>query len=576
MSRRLINKNRERVAQEEGTCFHSWNEGRYRVALIYPNTYSQGMSNLGFQTVYHLINKRHDCLCERFFYPDKTDLKEYKRTAAPFLSMESERPLKDFDLIALSLSFENDYLNLPVIFELGLVPLFAAERNEKHPLVLLGGVCAFINPEPLADIVDVVAVGEAEPILPTLINTLVQGAQNRQDLLKDLSSAPGIYIPGYYTPEYDKSGLFCGYRHENHVPAKVKRVFAEDLDQTISRNFIVTSESGFKDMALTEVSRGCSRKCRFCAAGYIYLPFRERSLDNLMSQVEIGMSRQERIGLVAAAVADYSEIERLQAGIIAKNGKISMSSIRLDALTALEVSHLKQADHRTVAIAPEAGSQRLRDAVNKGISEEQILHAVGLLAEGGIKNIKLYFIIGFPLEEWEDVEAIISLVTHIGRIWRSAGQKAGSVGQITLSINPFIPKPFTPFQWAAMDMEKSLKKKYRYLQGAVSQLPNTRMISESIKMSRLQTFLSRGDRRIGQLLSELSAGTNLKQLCNKHDIDLESYVTAEQDEYHCFPWEVIDQGVTREYLWQEYMNARKGITTPPCAPDCRRCGVCGE
>lgn len=576
MSCRPINKIRERIAQESGTCLHSWNEGRYRVALIYPNTYSQGMSNLGFQSVYHLINERTDCLCERFFYPDKPDLKEYARTGAPFLSMESERPLKDFDLIALSVSFENDYLNLPLIFELGAIPFYAAERNERHPLVLFGGVCAFINPEPLADIADLIAVGEAEPILPTLLKILVQGAPDRQDLLAESASAPGIYVPRYYSPEYDKTGLFCGYRHDDHVPAKVKRIFAEDLDQTSSRNFIVSPESGFKGMALTEVSRGCTRKCRFCAAGFIYLPFRERSLDNLMGQIDIGLTRQNRVGLVAAAVADYSEIERLQAGIIAKNGKISMSSLRLDALTAQEVMNLKLADHRTVAIAPEAGSQKLRDAINKGITEEQILHAVGLLAEGGIKNIKLYFVIGFPLEVWADIEAIVALVERIAGIWRSAGRKSGSVGQITLSINPFIPKPFTPFQWAAMDPEKNLKAKYRYLQAAVSQLPNTRMISESIKMSRLQTFLSRGDRRVGQLLPELSAGKNLKQLCKKNHMDLESYVTAEWDEDRCFPWEFIDQGITREYLWHEYMNAQKGVTTPPCTPDCRRCGVCGE
>ncbi|MCW9048948.1 MAG: radical SAM protein [Deltaproteobacteria bacterium] len=576
MATKPVEKNRIRRAQEQGTVFHSWNEDRFRIALVYPNTYSQGMSNLGFQTVYHLINKRDDCHCERFFLPDKEDIAEHKRTGTPLLSIESERQFKEFDLIALSVSFENDYLNLPLIFELSAIPFFSIERKNLYPLVLLGGVCAFINPEPLADIVDLVAVGEAEPILPPLLDALIQSAASRTDLLARLLELPGVYVPQFYTPDYSDSGQFVGLNHELSVPARILRLYAPDLDTAPSRSFIQTEDTEFGNMALTEVSRGCSRGCRFCAAGYVYLPPRQRSLDNLLEQVDVGLNQRDRIGLVAAAVADYSQIDELQQGILARNGKISMSSLRLDALTVSEVENLKKADHKTVSIAPEAGSQRLRDYINKGISEEQILSATQLLAAGGIKNIKLYFIIGFPDEREEDIAAILDLVTKISALWRDAGRQQGSLGTITLSVNPFIPKPFTPLQWTGMAGEKSLKQKYRRLQSAIAQIPNTRMINESIRFARLQTFLSRGDRRIGQLLPQLAEGKNLKHLCREVGLDLEYFVTAERDEHELFPWEVIDQGVDRDYLWREYQKAQQGEATVPCAPGCRRCGVCGE
>ncbi len=558
---------------ETGVVQHSWNEGRYRIALIYPNTYHHGMSNLGFQTVYHLLNQRDDCLCERFFLPERD-----KKTQlfAPLISVESGRQLKDFELIAFSISFENDYLNLPIIFELANIPLFAAQRDDSFPLVLFGGVCAFINPEPLADIVDLVAVGEAEPILPGLLKTLLQTNQPRNAVLKNLAQQPGIYVPCFYTPEYSESGEQQVVNAEDGAPQQVQRQFLADLDTSPSRSFIQTEATEFGQMALTEVSRGCSRGCRFCAAGFVYLPPRERSLDNLLDQVDSGLCERQRIGLVAAAVADYSKIQELQQGILDRDGQLSMSSIRLDALTPDEVALLNQAGHRTVAIAPEAGSQRLRNFINKGISEEQILDSVHMLADGGIRNLKLYFIIGFPEEEQSDIDAIVALTEKISVIWRESGRKRQQMGNLILSVNPFIPKPFTPFQWAGMEGEKSLKKKVRFLQSAVSRIPNCRMNSESLRGAVLQTFLSRGDRRIGAVLPVLAAGGNLKQLCRKANLSLDFYVYRPRDKDEFFPWEIIDQGVTRDYLWNEYQLACREKTTLPCFPGCRRCGVCND
>ena len=562
-----------RLQEETGTVFHSWNEKRLKIALVYPNTYHQGMSNLGFQTVYHLLNQSADCLCERFFLPDKDDL---KRSDCPLLSIESGHTLTDFDLVALSISFENDYLNLPIIFNLAGIPFLAADRDQSWPLILFGGVCAFINPEPLSDIVDVVAIGEAEPILPELLDLLVQKNQSREDCLQKMAQLPGIYVPRFYTPVYAQTGEVTQFIIEKGAPEKVARQFLHDLDRSPSRSFIQTAATEFGNMALTEVSRGCSRGCRFCAAGFVYLPPRERSLENLVEQVEVGLCQRDRIGLVAAAVSDHSAIQELQTEILEKKGQISMSSLRLDALTTEEVEIIYRAGHKSVAIAPEAGSQRLRDYINKGISEEQILTSVKILADGGIKNLKLYFIIGFPDEEQSDIDAIIALTEKISLLWREAGRKRGQLGQLTLSVNPFIPKPFTPFQWVGMEKTNSLKKKIRVLQAAISHIPNTRINNESIRNATLQTFLSRADRRIGSLLPELAEGGNIKQLCKKSGLSLDFYVTRQRQADEIFPWDVIDQGVKKSYLWHEYQQAQQQKSTSPCAPGCRRCGVCGE
>ena len=576
MVRRKYHPVQSKLSQETGGFIHSWNEERYRIALIYPNSYHQGMSNLGFLTVYQLLNLRDDCLCERFFLPEKSQPDRNSRYSAPLVSLESGHSLLDFDLIAFSISFENDYLNVPLFLDLAGIPFLATERDSSWPLVLFGGVCAFINPEPLADIVDLIAVGEAEPILDGLLDILLHQSEDREAVLCDLAQLPGIYVPKFYSPVYAESGEITGFNRQNGVPAQVSRQFLADLDQSASRSFIQTEETEFGHMALTEVSRGCSRGCRFCAAGFVYLPPRERSLDNLLEQVDLGLCQRDRIGLVAAAVSDYTNIQDLQQGILDRNGQISMSSLRLDALTVTEVDKLYRAGHKSVAIAPEAGSQRLRDSINKGISEEQILTSVKILAAGGIKNLKLYFIIGFPGEQQSDIDAIIALTEDISTIWRDAGRNRGQMGNLTLSVNPFIPKPFTPFQWAGMEPEKRLKKKLRFLQASISRIPNTRMNHESIRTAILQTFLSRGDRRIGALLPLLAAGANLKQLCRKGELPLDFYVSRERggDEY--FPWEIIDQGVNRSYLWQEYQRGRQERTTPPCVPACRRCGVCND
>lgn len=575
MSRKLIDKARHRLQAETGCRPNPWG-GRLSVALVYPNTYHQAMSNLGFLSVYHLFNSRDDTLCERFFLPDPEDLAEHEKTGYPLFSLESGRFLADFDVIAFSVSFENDYLNLPTIFALGRVPLFAAERGNRAPLVLCGGVCAFLNPEPMAEIMDVFAVGEGEVLLPPFVETLKGGEKlARPTLLRRLAALPGFYVPSLYAVDYRSDGTVEGYRPAEGAPARVARQWLPELDRFETRNFILTEETEFGDMALTEISRGCSRGCRFCAAGYIYLPPRERSLEQLTSQVEAGLCQRQKVGLVGAAVSDYSEIEALQQEILARSGRVSVASLRIDSLTEAEVAALKSSGHRTVSLAPEAGSQRLRDLINKGLDEAQILAAVHRLAAGGIPNLKLYFLIGLPTETDADTAELLGLAAKIREVWLAEGRKAGRLGHITLSVNPFIPKPFTPLQWAPMDGEKSLEKKMRAIRSGVARLANTEVIFEPLRGAVLQAFLARGDRRVGRLLSALAAGSRLKAACREAGLDPVFYVTRERGEAEVFPWEILDNGVRRDYLWQEYQRGLEGKFTPRCAPGCRRCGVCG-
>jgi radical SAM superfamily enzyme YgiQ (UPF0313 family) len=575
MSRKLLEKARRRLAAEEG-CRANPPGGRLSVALVYPNTYRQAMSNLGFLTVYHLLNSRDDTRCERFFLPDPEDLVEHRRTGYPLFSLETGTFLADFDLVAFSVSFENDYLNLPILFELARLPLFAADRDERAPLLLCGGVCAFLNPEPLAEIFDAFAVGEAEVLLDPLIGALQASAgAGRVELLRRLAQLPGLYVPSLYDVDYHADRTVAACRPREGAPARVRRQWLAELDASPSRSFVETPEAEFGDMHLTEVSRGCSRGCRFCAAGYLYLPPRERSLENLLGQLEEGLCRRGKVGLVGAAVSDHSAFAELEGAILERGAAVSVSSLRLDALGEAEVAALAASGHRTAAIAPEAGSQRLRDLINKGLDEGQILRSVTLLAEGGIPNLKLYFLIGLPTETGADIEELLALTARIREIWLAAGRKAGRLGTVTLSVNPFIPKPATPLQWAAMAGERELERTMRRLRSAVARMPNTAVAFEPLREALLQGLLARGDRRLGRLLPPLAAGKGLKGACREGGLDPAFYLTRERGEEEIFPWEVLDSGVARGYLWQEYRRALAGEATPRCTPGCRRCGVCG-
>lgn len=576
MSRKLLDKARRRLAAEKGGVIHPWG-GRLSVALIYPNRYSHAMSNLGFLTVHHLLNQREDTLCERFFLPDPEDITEHEKTGYPLFSLESGRPLADFDLIAVSLSFENDALNLPLLLKLGRIPLWGGERGEDDPLLLCGGVCAFLNPEPFAEIFDLFAVGEAEVLLDPLFALLHEKEKTpRPQLLQRLAAAPGIYVPSLYDISYNEDGTIAARTPHPLAPAQVQRQWLADLDASECRSFIISDEAEFSGMALTEISRGCSRGCRFCAAGFIFLPPRERSLKQLTGQLECGLSQHRKQGLVGAAVSDYSDFAGLSAVIHQREGTLSPASLRIDAIDAATAESLATSGHRTATLAPEAGSQRMRDLINKGIDEGQILAATRHLAGAGILNLKLYFLIGLPTESAEDIAAILDLTTQIRTIWVEEGKKRGRLGTITLSVNPFVPKPFTPLQWAPMLDEKGLEGRIRTLRSAIARLPNCELNVESPRAALIQGFLARGDRRVGPAIPLLASGKNLRATCRELEIDPAFYLSRERSADEIFPWEVIDCGVSRRHLWNEYQRARAGLLSPRCASGCSRCGICGR
>ena len=423
---------------EVGAVRKDW-RGRIRVALIYPNRYEAGMANLGFHQVYRLFNESDAYVCERAFLPDP---------GSPPVSLESRRRLLDFDILAFSLSFENDYPNIISLLEGARIPLRTADRGEDFPLVMAGGVACMLNPEPVAPFIDCFLIGEAEEILPAFMEFFAD--TSRKDLLSVLArDLPGVYVPSLYTVSYHEDGTLAAMTPAPGAPSRVPRVYVPDLAKVSTCSTVLTSGAAFSDSYLVEVSRGCPHGCRFCGAGFVYRPPRFRPPDLLRRCLEEGARVSSHVGLVGAAVSDLPDLEGLcrSAGDV----RLSFSSLRADCLTESLVAALKSGGVKTATVAPEAGSQRMRDVINKGISEGDILSAVRNLVAGGIPNLKLYFMVGFPGETDQDIEELISLCRKVKDVFLEESRVLKRIGEITVSLNAFVPKPATPFQWAGMD-----------------------------------------------------------------------------------------------------------------------------
>ncbi|ACH37577.1 radical SAM domain iron-sulfur cluster-binding oxidoreductase [Citrifermentans bemidjiense Bem] len=552
MSRKSIEKRRALLAGESGGE-HRNSGGRLSCCLVYPNRYHSAMSNLGFQAVQAMMNAHPEVICERAFLPERDELAELERTEGTLLSLEGQRPLSSFDLVAFSVSFESDYLNLPTIFRLSGMSPWAAERSALQPLVLAGGAALFLNPEPVAPFLDLVCIGEAEPILPDLLELLKDGRRSRAELLLQACRLPGVYVPSLYQPQYD-AGRFRGVQPLPGAPARVRRVWEKELDRRQTVTEIHTDATEFSGMHLVELSRGCPRACRFCAAGFIYLPYRSRSLEGVREEVLKGVAQGRKVGLVAAAVSDYTGIGELCGEIVAAGGKFSVSSFRIDHLDAGMIEALKASGQKSVALAPEGGSQRLRDLVKKGIDEEQILAACDKLISHDILNLKLYFIIGLPTETEKDLEELVLLVTRIRERVLAAAKKNKRLGELQLSVNPFIPKPFTPFQWCGMEPVKSLESKWKYLQKALGKLSNLKLQMESPREAYQQALLSRGDRRLAQLLVLADRTGSWKQALREAGLDADAEVHRQVGLDEPLPWDFIDGGDC-ERLKREYRRA---------------------
>ena len=564
ISRKLIQKTRAALERERGTVRKPWG-GRISICLVYPNTYYVGMSNLGFQTVYERFNAEDDVLCERAFLPDPEEVGEYRESQTPLFSLESQTPLSSFDVVAFSLSFENDFLHILTLLDLARIPLESRNRGTKDPLVIAGGVAAFLNPEPISSFFDLFILGEAEEALQEFLDAYrrtFSGRRDKGDLLNVLAKVEGVYVPEGYEVTYREDGKIERMTPRAGFPYPVKRRWVRDLDRFPSKSTLFTPDTEFKEMALVEVNRGCPRGCRFCAACFVYYPFRNRSLSCLEALAKESLSDEHRIGLMGTAVSDHPELLPLCEDILSGQGEISLSSMRIDAVSASLIRCLRAGEDRTVAIAPEAGSGRLRRVVRKDYGEDEILRAVDTLVENGLYQIKCYFMIGLPSETDEDVKAILSLAGKIRHRIHSGRKDGKGRWRVVLSVNPFIPKPATPFQWAPMEEVSELKRKLKMLQKGVKGEKGITMIHDLPKWAYVQTLLSRGDRRVGRILLAVhQAQGDWGRALRETSINPDFYVYRKRDLDEVFPWDFIDHGFSKERLKEEYVKAVKEAET---------------
>ena len=487
------------------------------------------MSNLGIHAIYRLLNSYDKVVCERAFWEGRDE-------ALSRISLESQRPLSDFAVLAFSISYELDYLNVAQLLKASGIPLYAAERDETHPLVIAGGPCIAANPMPLSPFFDLIGIGEAEVILPAMLPPLAEGIGGRRDqLLEALASLPGVYAPQL---------------HSGETP--VARQWSRDLDEFPVATTIVTPDTELGNLYLIEVERGCNWGCRFCLTSTAFRPMRVRSPDTILAQADEGLKHRKRLGLVGASVLDYPRIEELLVRLRHMGAELSVSSLRIKPLPEMVLGEMAKGGSRTIALAPEAGSQRLRRLIRKGFTEEDILGAMEKVARQGIRQLKLYFIIGLPSETDEDIEEIVSLALKCKAIldrWQRGCR-------LSLNIAPFVPKAGTPFQWLPMAPITALKKRLDMLKRSL-QPKGIQIKAESPAWSQVQAVLSRGDAKLAEVIAdieEVSLAT-WRQAAEKHQLDIDYYAYEQWDTEQKLPWAAIDSGTKTEHLKKELERA---------------------
>lgn len=577
------------MAQEKGSYLKKWT-GRLPVALIYPNTYSVGMSSLGFQLVYALLGEDDNLVCERFFIPDGNDA---------LRSVESQRSLNDFPVIFISISFEHDYQNLVKILHMAGIELYAANRGNRisssQPLVVCGGVATFMNPEPLAPFIDLFVLGEAEPLLSSIAQNIRENYQDqtRDELLYNIcSDHKGCYAPVFYEPEYDTDDILTGYSNRPGLPERVEKSILNE-STVAAHSQLMTPEAEFSEMHLTELGRGCSRGCRFCAAGFIYRPPRLWDGDAVVEGLRERFSNIDRVGLLGMEMADSDSLERISDYLKESGCALSFSSLRADRLTEPLIELLSASKLKSVAIAPDGSSERLRKVINKGLNEDDLLDAAERLVSAGIFKLKLYLMIGLPTETDEDLQEAIQLVGKIKDRIDPIGKERGRLTEIGVSVNCFAPKPWTPFQYHPFGMSSQLsvgecesskkviadlKHRQKFLRKGLSAFSNVQVQFDKPESVLFQAVLARGDRRIAAVLETMATqGTVWKQAMKKHSLTVEEYAICGFDDSSWFPWYIIDHGIQHSYLWQEYQRAFDEKLTIACDTRiCRRCGVCHD
>jgi radical SAM superfamily enzyme YgiQ (UPF0313 family) len=563
MSWKLKKKCLDLLAREDGCVRKIWGEAA-TICLAYPNAYRTGMSNLGFQAVYALINRHPGSLCERVFLPDSSDEAAHVASPARLFSLESQRPLADFDMVAFSLSFENDYPNVLKILDMAGIPLSAAERAERDPLVIGGGIAVTLNPEPLADFFDLFLIGEGEALLPDFLDAAAVALRcklKRKDFLDRIQqSIHGAYVPCLYRVTTEPEGRIAAREPlDSAYPRRIIRRTAPDINAFPTEQEITTEGSEFGGMFLTEVSRGCRRGCRFCAAGFVCRPARFRSAATLEASFRRGLEKRKTIGLLGTAVSDHPELIPLCRSILKRGGAVAVGSFRLDRLNGPMAALLKDTGIETLSLAPEAGSQRLRNVIRKGITEAEIFSAVDNLLEYDIVRLRLYFMVGLPTETDEDVDAIVRLVKAMEH--RARHSSAGKKGfrSLTLSINQFIPKPATPFQWCPLEDTAVVKRRIRRIKDGLRGEKAVSVTHDLPKWNYIQALLTLGDRRVGKLLLAVHRFEgNWAQAFREVNVNPDFYVYRRKETDEILPWDFIDHGVEKTLLVSEYRKSFSG------------------
>lgn len=564
----------ERLARETGYVVHPFGS-RHTMAVCYPNTYETGMSNLGMQIIYREVNSRNDFQCERAFLPDKKLKKIYEKEHSPLLTLENKRPLCDFEILGFSVNFEMDYFNIPDILEAGHIPVRAADRTETDPLVVMGGPVAFFNPEPLALFMDVCLIGEGEELIHAFLDAWLQAKADgagRQELLRRLARVEGVYVPSLYHHVYDDRGNLMRIDAEPGIPHRVRRQWHE-LTRP-GETVVATPDTEFGSMYLIEIARGCGRHCRFCMAGYCYRRPRVRPLEYVKAAVLRGKKLGKKIGLMGAAISDYPYIDELVTFIRQQGLAFSCASLRADSITPVIVKGIAESGQKTITLAPEAGSEHMRNIINKGITEEHLLQSIDLCTAAGIRKVRMYIMIGLPMETDEDIHGIVDMTRRV----REHMDRIGNKSSITLSINPFIPKPMTPFQWMAMTEQKVVERRLAYIKKEAGRIRQTEVLAEPLRQCYIQGVLSRGDRRVGELLLKAHSYGGVrgwKRAVRETGFDVESFLYTPRQTDELLPWSVLDNGLAEDYLIREREKAEKGEFTIPCFEGCRRCHVCG-
>jgi radical SAM superfamily enzyme YgiQ (UPF0313 family) len=541
--------------------------GRLRVALAFPNTYFVGMSSLGFQTTYRLFNAIDDVVCERVFLPPKQALQAQLASGAPLVTLESQTPVREFDVFAFSISFEWDYVNLITMLRLARLAPRGANRDRRDPLVVIGGAVTFVNPEPLALFADVIAAGEGESLIPDLADVLRE-TRDRHEVLSALATRRGFYIPGFYDVRYAENGAITAFEPKpgTSAPAVVKKAAiksTERLDPPATSIF--TPDTEFGSRFLVEVVRGCANLCRFCWAGYNYLPVRAFPADRILQLAADARRHSGRAGLVSIALCDHPEIDRILRSLIDMGYSISPASLRLDDLTAPIVQMLRESGERSITIAPEAGSDRLRRVINKTVTNQEILDAAELIFANGMENLKLYYMIGLPTETDDDLIAIRDLTLQMKDAMMRHAKDRGRIGRIVGSVNPLIPKPGTAYQWLAMEDPAITDRKSKRLRQLLAGIDNVYFNIKSERHSYYQALLSLGDRRVAPAIEAAETnGGNWRATVAETGVDADFYIFRDRSADAVLPWDIIDGGMKTTFFKSEFEKAlREEWTLPP-------------